>query len=41
MFRSGGVGREASGSEQPSAIQQRRWIAPSTLRQTKPLALYF
>jgi len=27
------VGREASGSEQPSAIQQRRWIAPSTLRR--------
>jgi len=32
------VGREASGSEQPSAIQQRRWIAPSTLRDTLPPA---
>lgn len=27
------MGRQASGSEQPSANQQRRWIAPSTLRR--------
>jgi len=33
VIRSGGVARPASGAQQPSANQQRRWIAPSTLRR--------
>jgi len=32
------VGRQASGSEQPSALQQRRWIAPSTLHRRDTLS---
>jgi len=33
VIRAGGVARPASGAQQPSATQQRRWIAPSTLRR--------
>lgn len=33
VIRAGGVARPASGAQQPSANQQRRWIAPSTLRR--------